>query len=204
MLLALVLVHLPRLAGAKPTNSNGRGKVVDVMTRNLYLGADLSPASLPEPPNSSSPRTASSSVQVLDNNFPLRAQGLADEILQTKPDLVGLQEVAFWQTTPISPAGTALTLDYLDLLLDQLNAGKGNGKGKPQYTGGRSPERVRAEAPADVNGVPDDGPPLPESGNDAEVIGKLTMRDVILARQGAGVQTSNEQETTSPPASNCR
>jgi hypothetical protein len=192
-ILAAVFV-LPATAGAKPDNSNGRGKVVDVMTRNLYLGADLSPAIGAETPEQLVTANGIIFRQVLANNFPLRAEGLADEIHQTDPDLIGLQEVALWQTTPISPAGTALTLDYLDLLLDELNAGKGkDGKGKPQYRVVEVQNEFGAEAPADVNGVPDDGPPLPAFGNDAEVLGKLTMRDVILARRGAGVQTSNEQ-----------
>jgi hypothetical protein len=192
-ILAVVFV-LPAMAGAKPDDSNGKGKVVDVMTRNLYLGADLSPAIAAGTPEQLVTANGIIFRQVLENKFPLRAQGLADEILQTKPDLVGLQEVAFWQTTPISPAGTALTLDYLDLLLDELNGGKGkDGKGKPQYRVVEIQNEFGAEAPADVNGVPDDGPALPAFGNDAEVIGKLTMRDVILARQGAGIQTSNEQ-----------
>jgi endonuclease/exonuclease/phosphatase family metal-dependent hydrolase len=42
-----------------------------------------------------------------------------------------------------------------------------------------------------VNGIENDGPGGPLA--DAEVIGKLTMRDVILARQGAGVRTWNER-----------
>jgi endonuclease/exonuclease/phosphatase family metal-dependent hydrolase len=188
-----VVLAVPATAGAKPDNSNGKGKVVDVMTRNLYLGADLSPAI--GAANLEQLVTANGIIfrQVLANDFPLRAEGLADEILQAKPDLVGLQEVARWQTTPITPAGTALTIDFLDQLLAELNGGKGKGgKGKPQYRVVVVQNEFGAEAPADVNGIANDGPPLPELGN-AEVIGKLTMRDVILARQGAGVQTWNEQ-----------
>ena len=91
-------------------------------------------------------------------------------------------------------SGTALTIDFLDLLLDELNGGKGkDGKGKPQYRVVVVQNEFGAEAPADVNGIANDGPALPGFGDDAEVIGKLTMRDVILARQGAGVQTWNEQ-----------
>ncbi len=47
------------------------------------------------------------------------------------------------------------------------------------------------EAPADANEIAGDGP-LPGFSN-AELIGHLTMRDVILARNGAGVHTWNEQ-----------
>jgi hypothetical protein len=182
---------LPALAAAKPDSSKGRGKTVDVMTRNLYLGADLSPAIGAK--NLEQLVTANGIIfrQVLANDFPTRAEGLADEILSTKPDLVGLQEVALWNTTPLTPAGEPLTLDYLDLLMDELNQGKGkNGKGKSQYEVVVVQNEFGAEAPADVNGIPNDGLPVPELQN-AEVVGKLTMRDVILARHGAGVQTWN-------------
>jgi Endonuclease/Exonuclease/phosphatase family len=192
---------LPAVAGAKgkgngphgPHGDNGRGHVVNVMTRNLYLGADLSPAINADNPEELVTANGVIFRQVLANDFPTRAEGLAGEILRTRPDLVGLQEVALWTTTPISPAGTALTLDYLDLLLDELNRGKGKkGKGKPRYRVVIVQNEFGAEAPADVNGVANDGPPLPQFGDDAEVLGKLTMRDVILARRGAGVRTWNE------------
>lgn len=179
-----------RQAGA--VSDDGRGKVVNVMTRNLYLGADLAPAI--EAGSLEQLVTANGEIfrEVLANDFPTRAEGLADEILRTTPDLVGLQEVALWNTTPITPAGTALTLDYLDLLLDELNEGKGkSGKGKPQYRVVVIQNEFGTEAPADVNGIENDGPGGPLA--DAEVIGKLTMRDVILARQGAGVRTWNER-----------
>jgi CBS domain-containing protein len=175
----------------KHGGDNGRGHVVDVMTRNVYLGADLGPAIEAE---SLEELVAANGVifrQVLANDFATRAEGLADEILQTKPDLVGLQEVALWSTTPITPAGTAMTLDYLEMLLAELNEGKGkNGKGKPQYRVVVVQNEFGTEAPADVNGIAGDGPGGPLAN--AEVIGKLTMRDVILARHGAGVRTWNE------------
>jgi endonuclease/exonuclease/phosphatase family metal-dependent hydrolase len=195
----VIALLLPGGSAAKPGQSHdnrGKGKVANVMTRNLYLGADLAPAIAAG--NLEQLVTANGVIfrQVLGNDFPKRAEGLADEILQTKPDLVGLQEVALWETIPITPAGTALTLDYLDLLLAELNQGKGKGgKGKPQYRVVEVQEEFGTEAPADVNGIENDGPPPPLFGGelaDAEVNGKLTMRDVILVRQGAGVRTWNE------------
>ena len=107
--LALALL-LPATAAARgPGNhghrpaghDNGKGKVVGVMTRNLYLGADLGPVIAAE--NTEQVVEASGAVlrDVVANNFPTRAKGLAHEILEQKPDLVGLQEVAYWHTTPI-------------------------------------------------------------------------------------------------------
>ena len=193
-LLLIFALLLPAWAAANPSadHTRGNGKVAGVMTRNLYLGADLAPAIAAENVPQLVEANGIIFRQVLGNDFPTRAEGLADEILATKPDLVGLQEVALWQTIPITPAGTATTLDYLDLLLDQLNEGNGKGgKGKPQYRVVAVQEEFGTEAPANVNNLPGDGPPIPGLEN-AEVTGKLTMRDVILARQGAGVQTWNE------------
>ncbi len=86
-------------------HDNGKGKVVGVMTRNLYLGADLAPAIEPAARQQLVAANGEILEEVIANDFPTRAEGLADEILQTKPDLVGLQEVALWRTTPITPAG---------------------------------------------------------------------------------------------------
>jgi Endonuclease/Exonuclease/phosphatase family len=183
---AILALLLPTAAAAKKADhsDNGKGKVVNVMTRNLYLGADLGPVIAAENPEQVVAASGAILRDVIANDFPNRAEGLADEILSTKPDLVGLQEVAFWQTTPITPAGTALTIDYLDLLLNELN------QGPDRYEVVVVQNEFGTEVPADANGVENDGP----GGElaDAEVLGKLLMRDVILARTGAGVHTWNE------------
>jgi endonuclease/exonuclease/phosphatase family metal-dependent hydrolase len=174
-------------------DNNGRGKVVNTMTRNLYLGADLTPAILA--PNLEAFVAANGQIlrEVTANNFPLRAKGLADEILAAKPDLVGLQEVALWRTAPPSltpvvtgePTATTVRYDYLQELLAELN------KGPDRYEVVVVQNEFDLEAPADENGKPGDGP-NPLIAN-AEINGRLTMRDVILARRGAGVQTRNPQ-----------
>jgi hypothetical protein len=182
---SVLALLLPTAAAAKKDDhsDNGKGKVVGVMTRNLYLGADLAPVIAAE--NTEQVVTASGAVlrDVVANDFPTRAKGLAHEILEQKPDLVGLQEVAYWQTTPITPAGKAITIDYLELLLNQLN------KGPDRYEVVVVQNEFGTETPADFNGVAGDGPGG-ELAN-AEVLGKLQMRDVILARTGAGVHTWN-------------
>jgi hypothetical protein len=164
---------------------HGRGKELNVMTRNLYLGADLGPAIAATTPDELSAANGQILREVVHNDFPTRAKGLAQELLAEKPDLVGLQEVALWRTTPLSAAATPVAYDYLPELLAELNA---NGT---RYDVVVVQEEFDLEAPADYNDLPNDGP-LPGFPN-AEMLGRLTMRDVILARHGAGVQTWNAQ-----------
>lgn len=174
-----------------PGADRGHGHVATVMTRNLYLGADLAPAIGAPSPEAFVAANGQILREVGANDFPTRARGLAAEILEREPDLVGLQEVALWRTGPPSlapvlsgePTATAVRYDYLQLLLEQLNAKR------PQYEVVVVQNEFDLEAPADENGVAGDGP-NPAIAN-AELNGRLTMRDVILARRGAGVQTAN-------------
>ena len=70
------------------------------MTRNVYLGADLSPGIAAQNFNELKDAAGTILNQVDQNNFPVRAKGLAKEILQKRPALVGLQEAALWRTAP--------------------------------------------------------------------------------------------------------
>ena len=200
----LLLALLPAAARAKhPADGpgKGKGKVVNVMTRNLYLGANLAPAIVAPSLGAFVEANGQILREVTANDFPTRAKGLAEEILETKPDLVGLQEVALWRTAPPSlvplatgPSATSVRYDYLQLLLDELNAGKGKGgKGKRQYEVVVVQQEFDLEAPADENGIAADNPDQNPAIPNAEINGRLTMRDVILARRGAGVRTWNEQ-----------
>jgi endonuclease/exonuclease/phosphatase family metal-dependent hydrolase len=192
---SVLALLLPGAASAKqPDHSdNGKGKVVGVMTRNLYLGANLLPALGATSLEGFVAASGQIVREVDDNDFPTRAKGLAQEILAEKPDLVGLQEVALWRTAPVNfevlstgPSATTVRYDYLRELLADLNEGKGrDGHGKPQYHVVVSQNEADLEAPADVDGDSATGP----SG--ADLNARLTMRDVILARDGAGVQTAN-------------
>jgi endonuclease/exonuclease/phosphatase family metal-dependent hydrolase len=160
------------------------------MTRNLYLGADLAPAiGAPDLPSFVA-GTGAVLRQVTATNFPVRAKGLAAEILRADPDLVGLQEVALWRTGDPSIApllggpktAVAVRYDFLALLLAELN------DCEERYRAVVIQDEFDFEAPADENQIAGDGPaPI----LDAELNARLTMRDVILQRVDAGVHVSN-------------
>jgi endonuclease/exonuclease/phosphatase family metal-dependent hydrolase len=191
ILAALALVLL--LPGAALANLDI--KVAKTMTRNLYLGADLTPAI--GAPSLEALAAANGQIlrEVTANDFPTRAEGLADEIREQKPDLVGLQEVALWRTAPPSvaplltgPSATTVRYDFLAELLDELN---GHFFG-PKYDVVVVQQEFDLEAPADENSEPGDGPAAQGIPN-AEINGRLTMRDVILAKRGPFVHTWNAE-----------
>lgn len=214
-LVAALALALPTAAGAQAEHPNGheanhqgkgksqnrgKGHEAKVMTRNLYLGADLAPPIGAKSLAEFTELNGQVLREVTANDFPVRARGLAQEILKKKPDLVGLQEVALWRTGPPSlepllnsaatPTATTVRYDYLKELLAQLNKGKGKGgKGKPQYRVAVSQDEFDFEAPANENGIEGDGPngAIPN----AEINGRLTMRDVILVRRDAGIKVKH-------------
>lgn len=166
--------------------AQGTGHEIGVMTRNVYLGADLSPAINA----TGAAQFIAANGQILrdvdTNNFPVRARGLAQEIQSKAPDLVGLQEVSLWRDGPVdfnapltgNYTASHVTYDYLQLLLNQLN------KGKEHYRVVFTEPEFDFEAPADYDGNPATG----TLGADKN--GRLTMRDVILAREGHGVKVN--------------
>ncbi len=178
---------LPFTAGpahAKPINPD---QPLTVMTRNIYLGADiqrpLRAIAGETDPNVILVKLANANAQtraiVDQTNFPARAQMLAAEIAATAPDLVSLQEVALWRHGPLElgdnlavPNAETVDYDYLQILLDDLEAaGQGYEAVKVQY-------ESDVEAPSFV-GVP------PSISNPRDV--RLTMRDVILMRVRDGL-----------------
>jgi endonuclease/exonuclease/phosphatase family protein len=174
------------LAGPADARASNPPKV-KVMTRNLYLGADLTPATQA----SSIPELVDAAGQILnqvdENKFQVRAKGLATEILNKKPDLVGLQEAALWRDAPcdspiIPPSATHVRKggDFLGLLLNALNRDGSN------YRVVMAEPEFDFQIWANTDGDRSTGTPF---GCDTE--GRLTMRDAILKRTGAGVQTKN-------------
>jgi endonuclease/exonuclease/phosphatase family metal-dependent hydrolase len=184
---------------------------VKVMTRNVFLGADLTPALVA--PDFQAFIEANGAIlrEVDQTQFPLRAKGLAQEIKSKKPDLVGLQEAALWRTGPVQIPPTisgqpfgALTVkyDFLKLLLSELKARGMNYKAAVVGT------EFDFEAPADYNDVDNDAPAGtfnpdpstndegPNSLDDAEINGRLTMRDVILVNKDSKVDAKLKNPQT--------
>jgi endonuclease/exonuclease/phosphatase family metal-dependent hydrolase len=162
---------------------------VKVMTRNLYLGADLSPGTQAGSFQELVDAAGTILKQVDANKFQVRAKGLATEILRRKPDLVGLQEAALWRDAPctdpiIPPSATHVRKggDFLGLLLDALNK-----DGKNYRLVVAQPE-FDFQVWANMDGDQSTGSPY-----GCEIEGRLTMRDAILARRGARVKTKNAQ-----------
>lgn len=132
---------------------------VTVMTRNLYLGADLQPLFRARGPAELVQAAAAAYRHVLRTSFPERARAIAGEVKATRPDLVGLQEVALWKAGPRNALQP--TVDYLAILLDALrDAGL---------------SYVAVAGDVDATGT------LPISP-DLRTWGSFTDRDVVLAR----------------------
>ena len=92
--IAVVVLAVPASASAA---SNAE---VTVMSRNLYLGADIITAATAANLDDLKLRATALFQVVQQTNFPVRAKAIAKEIDANDPDLVGLQEVAMWRRTP--------------------------------------------------------------------------------------------------------
>jgi Endonuclease/Exonuclease/phosphatase family len=183
--LALTAMAIPAVTEAK----KGKGPAVTVMTRNLFLGADLSPAI----GAATIPQAIDGAGQIWNElqstRFAERAVPLAREIERSKADLVGLQEVALWRkqtpsdggAPPVSPlptatAATAVEQDFLAMLRRELR------RVGAKYRVVVVQKEFDAELPVDVDGSDATGTgPLAVFGADFDA--RLTMRDVILARE---------------------
>ncbi|KFE72153.1 endonuclease/exonuclease/phosphatase family protein [Hyalangium minutum] len=155
---------------------------VTVMTRNVYLGANIFLLSQAKTRQEVPSVAAQLYATVQATNFPERAGALAAEIEAKKPALVGLQEVSLYRTQHPSDffsngAVNALvdSYDFLGLLQAKL---------RERGLDYRVAARVKngdAELPAALSGNPSDLTDI-----------RLTDYDVILAR--GDVQTSEAVE----------
>ena len=106
---------------------NEEHAALKVMTRNLYIGADLTPVYGVTSPQDLPRAVAAVFAMVQATDFPGRARALADEIVDVGPHLVGLQEVNLFRSqTPADleprPNAETVAYDFLGTLLDELAA----------------------------------------------------------------------------------
>jgi len=94
--LAALMLAVPAAASAA---SAKKAKTADVtvMTRNLYLGADIIKLAAAPDRNAFEQQAADLFHTVQQTDFTLRAPLIAEEIRRTKPDVIGMQEVALWR-----------------------------------------------------------------------------------------------------------
>ncbi len=100
--------------------STAMAQEITVMTRNLYLGADLAPVIDAETPEEFLSAASAALAQVAASNFPERAWALAAEIVEKRPHLIGLQEV--YDFTLNGSNGPVPFRDHLEDLMDALTA----------------------------------------------------------------------------------
>src|SRR5215211_1862121 len=161
----LAFLVMAPLAEAKP-------RTLTVMTRNVYLGGNIA---LPIGSTSRADFEQKATElwrQIQATDFPSRAKLLAREVRATKPDLIGLQEVALWRRGPhgvkdgaATPATTTV-YDFLASLRRQLR------RAGMRFRVGSAQREADIEAPTSL-------------GYDV----RLTMRDVVLVRKRKGLRT---------------
>lgn len=158
---------------------------ITVMTRNLYLGGDIT-----RPLRAAQDKTGGDALLALGHanrelrgivartDFRARSQLLATEIAAARPDLIGLQEVALWRHGPLQldqlgrPNATEVDDDFLSLLQADLTARQAG------Y------DVVRVQQESDVEAPAFSGDPLTGGAGSAEDV-RLTLFDVILVLRGS-------------------
>lgn len=113
-------------SGSALPDAGARG--LTVMTRNLYLGADIF-AVVEGDPRGIPLRVTQAWQHIQMMNFPERAARIAEEVAATSPALIGLQEVPLYRIDPAGDAvfggthpATLVALDYLTTLQGALAA----------------------------------------------------------------------------------
>jgi endonuclease/exonuclease/phosphatase family protein len=204
LIAALTLALLPGVADAKAKGKK-KGHQLTVMTRNLYLGADLSPALEATSVDGAVNAAYQIEQQVHRTKFPsVRAALLANEIKKRKPDIVGLQEAAWWRTGPYDPSAITGSPkatqtdpqggDFLSDLLTQLN--KGGKKGKKGAANAKKAPPLRYRI-AVVKNEFDYELPVNQGSGGLTVCPaqchneRLTMRDAILVRKGVKISNAS-------------
>jgi Endonuclease/Exonuclease/phosphatase family len=163
-------------------DKGSHGKAITVMTRNVYVGADVDYVLSAQDPSEIPVRVAEAFQMLQATNFPERAEALANEVFWTRPHLIGLQEISMIRIQSPGDAivggtvpATDVVYDYLDIFLAALSA-----KGL-HYSVAGIIQNADVEVPMLVNTNPLEFDDV-----------RLTDYDVVLVRNG--VQVSNVLE----------
>ncbi len=161
---------------------------VKVMTRNLYVGADIFRIvdAVADPNPAAVPLAVAQIMAIISQtDFHARAKAIADEIKLYKPHLIGLQEVSLIRTqspgdymigNPFPAENVAY--DYLEILMNELAARK------LKYFVAAVVNNADVELPMFVDATS----PLDDA--------RLTDRDVILVRKDTPVSNVLAQNYT--------
>jgi endonuclease/exonuclease/phosphatase family metal-dependent hydrolase len=146
---------------------------ITVMSRNLFLGADLIPLATAPPGQKFEEAGGKLLDQILATQPDARMKLVAREIAKAKPDLVGLQEVTLWRTGPKNdPApATDVRVDYLATIKKELKKQGAN------YRVVADQRTLNIEGPTDRN-----------------VDLRFTDGNVVLARKGVTVTKSKSRD----------
>src|SRR5215207_5629234 len=161
-------------AAASAGSSRAKTTNVNVMTRNLYLGADIIKLATATDRNDFEQKSAELFNVVQRTDFNSRASLIADEIRKNRPDLIGMQEVALWRKGAdgvkdgsATPA-TEVVYDWLDDLNTELK------KRKLKYKVVRKQVEFDFEGPTAL-------------GHDI----RFTQQDAVLARVDSDVKVKS-------------
>jgi hypothetical protein len=169
LVVAAVLGAVALTAIASVPTADASPRPAKVMTRNLYLGADLTRAAQATNVQEFLDAVSTNFTNFQATDFPARAKALAREIEEADPALIGVQEVSLWRQGPVGvldgPATPAqdVVLDFLPVLRAELAA-----RGIPY-------DVVREQPELDLEG-PAGAPYFRDF--------RVTNRDVILAKRG--------------------
>ncbi len=160
---------------------------VKVMTRNLYLGADILPIAAATGPEEALLAANVMWATVQASRYPARAAAMAEEVAEHRPDVLALQEVTTWRLgpplaclagAPVTPSAAEPAIDFLPTLLRALQR-----------------EGLHYEVAAQVTSMDAElcigDPSDPASLRDL----RYTDHDVILVRKGV-----HWRDPTLPPA----
>lgn len=166
------LIAAPLLAGAAllaPASGALAAKPahVTVMTRNLFLGADLIPLATAHKGPEFEKAAGATLAEVRAGQPKQRMKLVAREIARSRADLVGLQEVSIWRTGKKGSSRPArhVIVDYLKVLQREL------GRRHAHY------RVVTKRLGFNVEGPTDRGVDV-----------RLTLGDAVLARRGVKVR----------------